>query len=511
MKQFFSELKKRKVMRVAVVYLVAGWLIMQVGEVMFPALRLPEWALSLSAVLLILGFPVALILSWAYELTPDGLKRESTVEESPGAPTDQKTVAVLPFADLSPEKDQEYFSDGLTEELLNVLAQLEGLRVSSRTSSFAFKGGNADLRTVAEKLGVSFVVEGSVRKVGDRLRITGQLIEAATDTPIWSQVYDRELDDVFSIQDDIAQQIAATLKVKLLPDQVPVQGTGNVEAYEYFFRGRSFFNLHGQTNHRKAIEMFERATELDPDFSRAWAGLALSHAYFVFFFDGDDADMAAADKASRKAVELGPDVADGYTARIMIAGAQLNFDEADEAFRKATELEPENFEAYFHYGRYLFKRGDLKGALAMYERAQEIDPYDFQTPILMVSILRRLDEDRARDVARKGIKVAEYYLEQHPDNARAYALASGTLAFIGETEKARHYIETALRLDPVSENILYNAACFYANAGEPETAMDYLERGLQDPDWVENDSDLDPLHDHPRYIALVKKLRAAAQ
>ena len=293
MKAFLAELKDRKVIRVAIVYLVAAWLIMQVADVMFPALGLPEWSITLVAALLIIGFPVALILSWAYEVGPDGIRRDERGKEDEPASIDKKSVGVLPFVDMSPGKDQEYLSDGLTEELLNVLAQLPGLRVSSRTSSFSLKNANADIRTLAERLETAFVVEGSVRKAGERLRITTQLIEAASDTHLWSQTYDRELDDVFAIQNDIARQIAKVLQIRLLPDSLPSPTTDDVEAYEYFLRGRSFFIRLGYQNVCNAIDMFEKATITDPEFARAWAGLALGHACRVLMFDSDPADIQA--------------------------------------------------------------------------------------------------------------------------------------------------------------------------------------------------------------------------
>lgn len=520
MKAFLRELRKRKVIQVVVVYLIAGWIIMQVADVMFPALGLPDWSIRLAAAMLILGFPVAIILSWAYELGPGGLRRESDADD-PGestsaelpapAPADDekgKAVAVLPFVDMSADKDQEYFSDGLTEELLNALAQLEDLRVSSRTSSFAFKNSTADIRAVADKLDVQFVVEGSVRKAENRLRIAAQLIEAASDKHIWSQVYDRNLDDVFAIQDDIARQIAAALQVKLLPQVMPARGTANVEAYEHFLRGRSLFNRLGRQNILKSIDMFERATRLDPEFSHAWAALALSHAYTVMFFGGGDEEMAAADSASRKAIALDPNCADGHTARIMVAAARSADDEADAAFRKAIELDPANFEAYYQYGRYQFKRGDRQQALAMFDRARAIDPYDFQAPILSLGILRNQDEQKAREAARDGIRAAEAHLEQHPDNPRAYMLAAGALQYLGDMDRAYQFVESALRIDPESEDTQYNGACFYAAVGETEKALDCLEKGFHDPDWIENDADLESLRDHPRYKQLVSESRA---
>lgn len=522
MKAFLSELKKRKVFRVVVVYLVASWLIMQVADVMFPALSLPEWTITLVAVLLIIGFPVAAILSWAYEIGPGGVRPEGKgaigTQEEPArdasplrtvANADDKSVAVLPFVDLSPSNDQEYFSDGLTEELLNALAQVSELRVSSRTSCFAFKGAMSDIPTVAAKLNAAFVVEGSVRKAGERLRITAQLIEASSDTHLWSQTYDRDLDDVFAIQDDIARRITEALQVQLLPRDLSAPSTNNVEAYEYFLRGRCFFHRLGKKNIRRAIAMFERATRIDPDFARAWAGLALAHAYCVISFRGGAEDMQAADAASSRGIALGPNISDAYTARIMVMAAASRFDEAEAAFHKAAKLNPVDFEAHYQFARVKWKQGDLREALRLFERAREIDPADYQSPILSVSIYRSQGEDeKAQEAARQGIKAVEFHLEQHPDNPRAYMLGANALLYLNNREKGLQYVDTALRLDPESEDTQQNGACFYANAGELEKALDCLERGVHDPDWMDNDSDLDPLRDHPRFKALMKRLRS---
>jgi len=513
MQGFFRELMKRKVIQAAVVYLVVAWVLMQIVDVMFPALGLPDWTITLAAALLIIGFPVALVLSWAYDLSPGGLRRESEVSETeaPAEAEDaRKSVAVLAFADMSPDKDQEYFSDGLTEELLNALAQMNDLRVSSRTSSFAFKKSTDSIRTVAEQLDVQFIVEGSVRKAGDRLRITAQLIDAAKDNHVWSQTYDRDLDDIFAIQDDIARKIAQALRVTLAPQSLPAQGTADVEAYQHFLRGRSYFNMQGQKKIKSAIAEYQRATEIDPDFSRAWAGLALAYSYLVLFFGGGEEGLAAADAASQKAIALDPESADGYTARIMIAGAKAEHAEADAAFEKAVELDAESFEAYYQYGRYKIKRGDLPRALELFRRAWNIDPYDFRTPILCVWLYRdQGDEEKATEAAHTGIRNAEIHIEQNPDSARAYILAAGALRHIGEIDKGRQYIESALRIDPHSEDTHYNAACFYAQNGETERALDCLEKGMHDPEWIENDTDLISLRGHPRYEELMRKRRAA--
>ena len=328
-----------------------------------------------------------------------------------------------------------------------------------------------------------------------------------SDTHLWSQTYDRDLDDVFAIQDDIARQITAALEVKLLPQAMPDKGTENIEAYEYFFRGRSYFNRQGQKNLHQSVKMFEQAIERDPGFSRAWAALALARASFVLFFNGDSEELAAADAASRKAIELDPTIADGFTARIMVAGARSDYDEADAAFRKAVTLDPDNFEAHYHYGRHLIKRGDLQQAVTMFNKAREIDPYDFRAPILCMAILRDQDQQQALQAARDGIRNAEIHLEQHPDNARAYMLTAGALHLVGEEDRARLFIESALRIDADSEDTQYNAACFYARSGETDKALDCLERGMHDPDWIEHDADLDSLREHPRFKELLRQRR----
>lgn len=513
MKAFLTELKDRKVFRVAIVYLVAGWLVMQIADVMFPALGLPQWSVTLVAALLIVGFPVALALSWAYEAGPGGIHRDTRADDKSTASVDSKSVGVLPFADMSPGKDQEYFSDGLTEELLNVLAQLPGLRVCSRTSSFSLKNANADIRTVAERLRTAYVVEGSVRKAGDNLRITAQLIEAASDTHLWSQTYDRELDDVFAIQDDIARQIARVLQVKLLPDSLPSPTTDDVEAYAYFLRGRGFFNRLGFENIHNAIDMFEKATIADPEFARAWAGLALAHAYNVLLHGAGAADMQAADEASSRAIALNPKLADGYVARIMVCAAGALEKEAEAAFRKAVELDPENFEAYYQYGRYMYKRGRFERVAELWERAREIDPGDFQVPSISIAVYDKLgDKDKMLQAAKDGARAASAYVEQHPDNARAWMLGANSFLQLGEKDKALQFAKAALEADPHSEDTLYNGACLYARAGEIETALDCLERAIKfiDTEWMDNDSDLDPLRGEPRFQALMARLRSNA-
>ena len=253
--------------------------------------------------------------------------------------------------------------------------------------------------------------------------------------------------------------------------------------------------------------MFERATEIDPDFARAWAALALTQAYRALFDHIDDA-VQAAEMASRRAIELGPDVTDAYVARIMVMAAAGRFDAADAAFEKAVSLNPRSFEAHYQLGRVKWKQGELDRAVELFERAREIDPADFQAPVISIAVYRAHGKDKeARKAALDGVRAVELHLEQHPDNPRAYMLGSAALAHLGRLEEAIQYVESALRLDPESEDTQYNSACFYANIGEIDKALDCLERGTHDPDWMENDPDLDPLRDHPRFKELMQRAR----
>ena len=290
--QFWSELKRRKVVRVAIAYAIIAWLMMEIASVVLPGLQLPDWTITLVIALLALGFPVALVLAWALDVTPEGIKVDTTGENLPEPHTagpdrqeergkdGRRSVAVLPFVNRSNDPDNEYFSDGISEELLNLLCKVPKLTVASRTSSFSFKSQNADIETIARKLNVDVILEGSVRRSGDRVRITAQLIDAATDRNLWSENYDRQLIDVFEVQDEIAQNIVDALKISLSPDQRqlirPMSTTSNMEAYDYYLRGRYFLERFDADN---ALIMFENAVKQDDQFAAGYAGIAESYAW----------------------------------------------------------------------------------------------------------------------------------------------------------------------------------------------------------------------------------------
>ncbi len=521
MSSLIKELRDRKVFKVAIVYVIGGWLLMQVADVMFPALGLPEWTITLVVALLIIGFPVALILAWAYEATPDGIRRDPGDVDADRAQADTAgdtgvaprtgSIAVLPFIDMSPDKDNEYFSDGLTEELLNVLAGASGLDVSSRTSCFTFKGKDVDIPTVAEKLKVAHVVEGSVRKAGNQIRIAAQLIEAASDTHLWSDTYDRELDNIFDIQDDIARKITKALRVRLDPRHTPEVTTDSAKAYDLYLRGRGFYHKFGPKTLRYAIEMFTKATEADPEFARAWCGIADCHSILVLYHGSGKSDLTSSDEASLKAIELAPELAEAYVSRGLFYLAAEQHRDAEHMFEQAIGLEPNMFEAHYHLARACIHQNKLTQALEWFDKAAKRSPDDFEGPLIAAPIYRSLGKhERAHTEEVRGIANAERHLEAHPDNARAYYLGTTALFHTGQEQKANEWAERALAIDPTDGSTLYNVACFYAQAGNADKAFDCLDRGgIHSVAWMDVDPELDPIRDHPRFDEILQRYTAA--
>ena len=521
---FFDELKRRKVLQSATGYAVVAWVILQIGEVTFEPLGIPGWGMTLLIVLVIACFPVVLIVSWFYDLTrkgfvkgdqpqssaivDDGSQVRDASDES-GVPS----IAVLPFEDMSPAGDQTYLCDGIAEEILNRLAQINTLRVASRTSSFRFRGMPVSASSIGQELKVATVLEGSVRKSDDHLRITTQLINVEDGFHLWSSSYDRELKHIFEIQDEIAAHVANALEVKLgtRRDEACCQ-TADVRAYDHYLRGQHYFRRWGTRNMSFAIQMFKKAVELDPGYARAWAALADSYAMTCMYWDASEKNLEAADSASKKALELLPGLAESHVSRGLSHFVRGQNTEAIAEFETALRLDPDLFDAHYFYGRVRFQRGELDQAAALFEKAERIDEDDFQASILLRQIYSSQGRmQAARDAARRGVERAERQLELNPDDTRALNLALGGLALLGEKEKALRFAERSLQLDGGNPDTLYNVACGYALIGEPERSLDCLERasmrGMAIAEWAANDSDLASLHDLPRFHALLDRLR----
>jgi adenylate cyclase len=504
MHELLRQLKERKVIRVSIAYLIGAWLVMQLADVMFPALGLPEWSIKLILGILIVGFPLAIVLSWVFDVTPNGIEKATTTKLiATGGPS----IAVLPFPDMSAEKDQEHFCDGLTEELLNVLTRIPNLRVASRTSAFSFKGKKIDLKAAADKLQVAHILEGSVRKSGTKIRVTAQLIEAATDSHLWSETYDRELDDIFAIQDDIAAKILDALQCRLGTESLPGPTTDNPKAYEYFLRGRGYAITGGSRKIEVTVDMFQKAVDLDPGFVRAWTSLAEQCMFNANFFTKDEKWLHLADKAAARAMELAPDQAESFLARAYAHAASGRFANAELDLRRVIELDPGHGRAWHHLGRAQQHQGNTRQAINSFEQATRLDPDDYESPILVTTLCKSAgDVEGTRRNAEIGVERAEKLLQDYPDNYRAYYLGAGALRMLGQSQRATEWIKRGLELGSGDSATQYNAACFYANDGDIDRALDCLEGSIISRTWIENDADLDPLRDHPRYEAIVASL-----
>lgn len=426
----------------------------------------------------------------------------------------QVSVCVLPFANMSGDAEQEYFSDGISEDITTDLSKVSALEVIARNTAFMFKGQSVDVCDVARKLCVSHVLEGSVRKVGNRVRITAQLIDAQSGGHLWADRYDRDLTDIFAIQDEISRAIVDALKVKLLPSEkraIANRGTANVEAYDYYLRGRQFFHNTTQNYLKLARRMFEKAIELDPVYARAYAGIASCDTRLNEWYAagiGTDQILAIADTA----VQIEPDLAEAHAARGAALADAERLSEAEAAFKRALELDPDSYDTVYSYGRFSMTQGEAERAAKLFIRAVEIQPDDPQAPFLAWPSLVMLGrKEEAEQYARLGLTLAEKALRQHPESSRPAQLGACALAMLGEKEKAKEWLARALAIDPDDNAARYNAACCLSQIGETERALDLLEiwvkqRGSEGRRWILIDPDIDPLRDHPRYKALLKSM-----
>jgi len=551
----FSELKRRHVYRTAVFYAAAGWLLAQITTQVAPYFGMPNWTVRLVIVALVVGFPICVLLSWHYEWSPSaGWRREledhnegsgttATPAKSPPpdtgaahAPPDQ-SIAVLSFADMSQAKDQEYFSDGLAEELLNLLAQLPQLRVVSRTSSFSFKGKDVDAATIGKALEVATLLEGSVRKHGNTLRITAQLIRVADSSHLWSQTYDRELTDVLKVQDEIARAVVKALKVRLLPEQqlTNPHRTANAMAHDQYLLGQDVFRRGRYEDFRHAMAAFQRAVQLDPTYAAAYA--ALAHAQNSVADFCDDAERRAelqmeALASADHAILIAPDLADGYVIRGRLRSRNLwNWVGALQDLERALELDPNSSEVRLQYGLVLQYVDRIPESLAIAKTVTEDDPLSWLAWFFYGALLR--DTGRMAE-ARTALQLA---LDLNPESSWIRYVLGGLDLFEGKPEAALAiYLqagaayrqagiamaEHSLGHERESAQALAELETKYANGfsiqiadvqtwrGNYDAAFAALESACTQTDSglarIRTNRFLHPLRGDPRYAALLDRL-----
>jgi adenylate cyclase len=444
-------------------------------------------------------------------------QEESTIANTAPNPDQRPSIAVLPFSNMSGDPEQEYFSDGITEDIITDLSKISGLWVAARNTVFTYKGKPVKVEQIARDLGVAYILEGSVRKAGARVRVTGQLISAKDGGHLWADRFDRDLTDIFAIQDEITRAIVEQLTVKLLPQEkksIERPQTDNIEAYTYYLRGREFLHRHTKSYYQVARRMFTKAIELDPRYARAYAGIAACDSFLFYHYFQYETEEAIENimAATGKALELDDGLAEAHACRGVALTFAKRFEEAETELERAIALDPNSFEAHYFYARYCFVKGELERAAALFERAGEVKPDDYQSWCLLIHVYRSLDRtDKIEAAARKGIALAEKELALHPENPRPAALGAAGLLAIGETERAREWLTRALAIDPDDLLTLYNAACVYAHLGEAEPALDLLERFIPlandlNRAWIKHDSDFDSLRGHPRFQKILEQI-----
>ena len=420
------------------------------------------------------------------------------------------SVAVLPFSNMSGDPEQEYFADGITEDIITDLSKVSGLSVIARNSVFTYKGKHADMQEVGRRFNVSAVLEGSVRRAGNRVRINAQLIDSRDGTHLWADRYDRDLTDIFALQDEITKAIVEQLKVRLLPQEkqaIEAAPTQNIDAYTFYLQGRHFYHLHTTPHVLLAQRLFRKAVELDPAYSRAHAGLA----YCAWFLFANHHEGATADDildASTKALALDPDLAEVHVAHALALHHAGRVQEAADEYERAIALNPNLFDAFYHFTESLIRLGDWEKAAKTYARASEIEPADFRCPLMLSQMYKNLGRGaESIEAAHKGIERAELALAAHPDIPLPAALGACALARLDERKRALEWASRALMIAPDDPLTQYNVACAYSLVGELDQAIDVLERwsvraNAQTKSWLVVDTDFDIIRNHPRFQKL---------
>ena len=583
---FFAELKRRNVYKVAVAYIVAGWALSQGMAQVLPVFDVPNWAIRLIVLLIILGLPIALVLAWMFEITPEGIKSTTAADTMPstggtkkygwvyvvvagglvsiglfflgrytashvaagGLPGGQslpaKSIAVMPFESLSEDKSNAYFAEGVQDEILTRLAKVADLKVISHTSTQRFNSAPENLPQIAKQLGVMNILEGSVQKVADQVRVNVQLINALTDAHLWAETYDRKLTDIFGVESDIAKSIADALRAKLTGSeqtQMSKRPTENSEAYELYLKGSFFWNKRTGEDLKTAADYCQQAIALDSQYAAAYAGLAQTYVVIPLFAAGTPRDyFPKAKAAAQRAIELDETSAEAHTALgLLFCFSEVNFVEAEKEFKRAIAINPNYATAHHWYGNALLVAlGRFDEAISECQRAVELDPLSLIINADLggtLMIARRYDQAIAQ--MQRTLELDERFGYAHWNLGEALYLKGNAMGAIAEYEKARSidddpqilgllgraYADTGQR-EKVMELIRqleerpkhefvrgYIVALIYIGLGDKVKAIDCLEREYLDHDnidtaWIRVDPMLDPLRGDPRFEALADKI-----
>jgi adenylate cyclase len=423
------------------------------------------------------------------------------------------SICVLPFVNMSGEAEQEYFSDGISEDIITDLSKVSALSIVARNTAFSFKGRNVDVKEVAKTLAVSHVLEGSVRKAGSRVRITAQLIDGAKGDHVWADRYDRELTDIFDIQDEISKAIVDALRLKLLPKEktaIENRGTSSVEAYNLYLMARQQWINGAYADLRRdeaIVRLCEQAVALDPRYAQAWALMGLGQLELRFMHGQDVTALPAAERA----LEINPNLPEAHCIKARYLEEEGNADEAERQIRIAIKLDPDSWEVNREAARMLFRHGHIREAVPYFEKAASLLDMDFNDPAMLITCYNALgDQERAKKAAKTALERAEKTIAKDPTNCSALAMGASALTVFGEQDRARDWVRRALLLDPNNINVRYNLACSLAlELDDPEGAIEALQLFFEKITsttlmrHLEVDPDLNPIRDDPRFKAML--------
>jgi len=430
----------------------------------------------------------------------------------------EKSVAVLYFANLSGDKEDEYFRDGMTEDISTELTKIKELHLLPRSVVLAFRDKPLPVGEIGQQLAAAYVLDGSIRRAGNRLRITAQLAETRTGHSVWAERYDRQLEDVFAIQDEIAQNIARALRVMLSDkesQEIEKVPTRDVQAYDYYLRGRQVFYQLRRKSLEFARQMFARAIVIDPSYAAAFAGAADCCSFLYMYFEASENNLREATNASRRAVELDPELAEAHTSRGLAESLSKHYQNADKEFEAAMRLNPKLFDPCYLYARSLFAQGKMAAAVDWFKKASGLNPTDYQSLSHVAMGLRSLDrQEEAWKANEDALRIMQRHVELYPEDARALYLGASAWLLHGDRDRCLEWLGRALAIDPEETTILYNAACTYSLLGERERAIDLIEKAVRNgyghKEWLENDPDFAAVRDHPRFQALIQRLSVAS-
>jgi adenylate cyclase len=424
------------------------------------------------------------------------------------------SICVLPFSNMSGDLEQEYFSDGISEDIITDLSKVSALSVVSRNTAFTFKGKSVDLPQVARQLKVNYVLEGSVRRAGGRVRITAQLIDAASDSHVWAERYDRDLEDIFALQDEISQAIVKALRLKLLPEEkraIEQRGTSSIDAYNLYLMARQHYASGQLSDVRRSdavIRLCRGAIQLDPDYARAWALLACAQRNRLFATSTGDNGLAAAERA----LGLDANLAEAHAAKAGVLAAQEDYGAAEAEIAVALRLDPESSDVIREAGRLAVLQRQFDTAAGYFERCFALAEQDVSTGGLLITCYTALgDTERLHDAARRTRERAERAVAAHADNGSAMAAIFSCLLVLGEPERAKDWARRAVLIDPDNMGMRYNLACdLVVNATDFDLAIELLEpvfatAGREQMAWQRADPDMDPIRADPRFVAMVQQ------